>query len=140
MAMTGLGAFIEKYLEDNSMRASELAIRTGLSAALISKLIRNQTSPNLRTLMKLSAALGVRVADLAQSYQDGEEQQLFNRIRDVAENEVSWILHAQGETIIDKVGQEHSFDAKRKLYDFLKAIAATDGKPGGGGGVSKETA
>ena len=55
---------LNRLLADGRWNPRSLAQATGLSHASIWRTIRGQTSPNLETLAKMCAVLGVRVSDV----------------------------------------------------------------------------
>jgi transcriptional regulator with XRE-family HTH domain len=116
----GLGEYLERYLAANDMSVAHLAAKTGLSPAQMRKLIKGENSPTLRTLMRLAAAIGVDVSELARSYQEGEERRLDSEIQREVKLKASVLIALQG-------GEVPGFDYhnKKRLLDLLQALPSS---------------
>jgi transcriptional regulator with XRE-family HTH domain len=63
-SLAGLGARIRLMRKDRGIQLNELAERSGLSSAFLSRLERGQVSSSVANLIQIAKALGVAVAEL----------------------------------------------------------------------------
>ncbi len=67
-----IGATVHALRSRRAMTIADLSRRSGVSAGMLSKIENAQVSASLETLLSLSGALGVGVADLMQEFQTRE--------------------------------------------------------------------
>lgn len=65
-----LGKLIAKCLFDNGISQRQLAKAAGISAQHLSKIIIGQSEPQLKTIKKLSTALGIPFDDFIVAYKE----------------------------------------------------------------------
>lgn len=63
-SLAGLGARIRSMRKDRGIKLNELAEKSGLSSAFLSRLERGQVSSSVANLIQIAKALGVAVAEL----------------------------------------------------------------------------
>jgi transcriptional regulator with XRE-family HTH domain len=59
----GMGGRVRKFRDIKRLTAEELAERAGLEAALLTRIEDNEVKPSLGTLLKISRAMGIRLAN-----------------------------------------------------------------------------
>ena len=67
-----IGATVHALRSRRELTIADLSRRAGVSAGMLSKIENAQVSASLETLLSLSRALGVSVADLMHKFQSGE--------------------------------------------------------------------
>ena len=69
-----LGRAVRAVRADQGMTQEELANRTNLHATFISDIERGARNPSWITITRLAAGLGVRIAVIAEAYEDLVQQ------------------------------------------------------------------
>ncbi|QEZ68022.1 XRE family transcriptional regulator [Paraclostridium bifermentans] len=67
-----IGANIKKFRKEKGLTQKELAEKIGVSGAYIQQIENNKKNPSIKTLNKISSALGVTIQELIA----GEKQQV----------------------------------------------------------------
>jgi len=70
---TELGRLVRRLRDEHSLTLADVASRSDISPAMLSRLETGQTSPSLETLVALAAALGVRPSMLLRDLGDDDE-------------------------------------------------------------------
>ena len=62
---------VKELLRQKGMTAKELAAKIGISEGALSQSIKDGANPNLQTITKIAAALGVEVSELFAAPKEG---------------------------------------------------------------------
>ncbi len=73
-----VGANIKKYRKQKGILQQDLAAWCNMEIPNISRIENGRTNPTLRTLQKISQALGVEIADLVKPYDRSGEEGKFS--------------------------------------------------------------
>jgi transcriptional regulator with XRE-family HTH domain len=67
----GIGARVKALRESSSLSLRELALRSGVSAPMLSQVERGETSPTLTVAARIAAGLGLRLSQLLRLDEEG---------------------------------------------------------------------
>lgn len=76
---SGVGVKLKELRKFRKMTLIDLANRTGLSSAYLSNIERNQTSPTVDNLFKISRALGVEIIDIMTDISEQQENLVLKK-------------------------------------------------------------
>jgi len=70
--MEGMGEILKKARQDNAMRLEDLSAKCGYSKALISRIENDSVAPSIKSLDKISSALGLQLYEIFGSLEKDE--------------------------------------------------------------------